>query len=108
MKKQVSFLITSFFILTSISCNNSHSNIEGEWVNCNSSSAHFIITKQGDVFNLHVNANNKDIVLEKKADGLYTNSGGQVTLRYDDSKKHFFLSAIGDQTVELCSLKEVN
>lgn len=82
--------------------------IEGEWVNCDAGSEHFTITKQGNVFNLHIKANNRDIVLEKKADGLYTNSGGQVTLKYNDSKKHYLLSAKGDQTVELCNPKEVN
>lgn len=112
MKKRFQFLFFTLSTLTFFACNSTSSDLgsdpSGYYSDCNGGSGHITITKQGDVYTLHFDRDNKNIVLEKKADGLFTGISGTVILQYNAYKMHFELSGWGEHKISLCDPKELS
>lgn len=81
----------------------------GEYIDCNGRAGNYIIKKDGGILSLDVLNQDfkRNYVFEKKSKGVYSNSGGQLTLMYDKAKKHFIIIAQGEGSVTLCKIKDV-
>ena len=105
MRYRTSLLVMMAVAFTLFACNNNKYNFTGQWKYCSATDNKVWCTIAEEDNNFIIKGSTKNMVLHKKSDVLLADDSTGVTVRYEPTTNHIFISRDTSKGFELCRLK---